>query len=123
MDIYEKLRASGAEVKTDPKTGILIISFSSTELTNSQLSLLRPLDNKYLLAFYGCDFTNCDISILKDFEISNIAIIYSKLTNKEMEEFLRIKKLRKIKIFDTHVTEDFIRSVQDSYPHVEIKLS
>ncbi|PUA30182.1 MAG: hypothetical protein B0W54_06620 [Cellvibrio sp. 79] len=122
MNAYEELRLHGAEIKNEKKTGTLIVGFSSQKLTNAQLRLLKKLDGEFLLAFYGCDFTECDLSILEDSEISNVAVIYSRFTDKEMNDFVKVRKLKKMKIFDTQVTKGALNDILHVNPNLDVKL-
>lgn len=115
----ETLKENGAEVKHD-KNGQLIIRFSSQQLSDSQLLLLRELTEKCLVAFYGCDFSNCDLNILKDSTLMQIAIIYSNFTDENLREIVQNKSLRLLKLFDTKVSEGLVKQISSEMGELKI---
>lgn len=120
MGIYESLTLHGAEIKKEKKTGMLIVGFSSQQLNNVQLELVKRIEDDVLLAFYGCDLTHCDLSILESSVIPNVAVIYSTFTDQELNALIQMRNLKKLKIFDTQVTNMNIEKIKHSMPALEL---
>ncbi|MGK0173917.1 MAG: hypothetical protein ACI9AT_000279 [Ulvibacter sp.] len=122
MSSFEALQAIGAEIKRD-KNNQLIIGFTSQSISDEQLSLLTNLDANCLLAFYSCDFSNCNLSILKRSNHKKIAIIYSQFTDTHLRDICEIKSLRWLKLFDTKVSSEAVEAALIAQDDLEIILN
>lgn len=119
MEKIDKFDIAGAEIKLEEKSNTLIVGFSSQEITNSQLFQVLAANEDFFLTFYGCDPTNSDLSIITNSKISKIAIIYSKLTNKQLEIIVKMKNINKIKLFDTQISKNEIEAIKKNNPEID----
>ncbi|WP_347331537.1 hypothetical protein [Marinimicrobium locisalis] len=122
MSNFEALKSIGAEVKRD-KNNQLIIGFTSQKITNEQLNLLSGVNEDCLLAFYSCDFSSCDLCLLKTSSFRKIAVIYCRFDNDQLCDICEIPSLNWLKIFDTKVTNEAVEKILMKKNNLQIKLN
>jgi hypothetical protein len=122
MSKFEALKTIGAEIKRD-KTGQLIIGFTSQKMSNEQLDLLKNVSDDCLLAFYSCDFSRCDLSLLKKSNFKRIALIYCQFEDKNLYDICEIPSLGWLKLFDTQVTNEAVEKILLTKTNLKIMLN
>lgn len=119
MITTDEFKQLGIEIKKD-KYGNSIIGVSSQKISNEQLQLLTKASEDFLLAFYGCDFSECDLKILGNSKFKKVAIIYSNICDRQLPHICAIKSLSWLKIFDTKITPDGIKKHLINNSKIEI---
>lgn len=121
MSVFEDLKSNGAEVKTDKKNQ-LVVGFTSQIISNNQLFLMNKIEEDCVLAFYGCDFSCCDLALIIGSKIEKIAIFYSKFSDRDLLKLSASENLKFLKLFDTQVTDETLKQVRRDNGGIEFYL-
>ncbi len=119
MSNIENIEIAGAEIKRD-KNNQIVIGFSSQSISDEQLSALNTLNEDCLLAFYSCNFSNCNLEILKNSNFSRITLIYCQFGNNNFYQICELPKLTWLKLFDTQVTSEAVEKIQEIKSNLRI---
>lgn len=119
MQKVDQHQIEGAEIKREDG-GTLIVGFSSQKIRNEQLASLKAVKEDYFLAFYGCDFSKCNLALLAQIDVKQIGVFYSKFDDKDLNKIANSRSLELLKLHDTKVTPDFIKNMQELHPHLKI---
>ena len=122
MSNFDALKAIGAEVKKD-KNNRLLVGFYHQNVSNEQLNLLNKVNDDCLLAFYGCDFSECDLKMLKHASFKRIGLIYCKFENNHLHDICEMPSLNWLNLVDTQVTNDAEEKMLLNKPNLVIKLN
>ena len=117
----EKLKIFGGILKKDNDQKD-IIAFGSCTINQNTLNFISSLNSLSGLMFYYCSFDKIDFSVLKDNNIKKITILHGNCKNIDINQFIKIPSLKKLKLHDTTITKDEISNFLSKSHHITLSL-
>ena len=115
----EKLKAFGGVLKKN-KEQKDIVAFGSCTINQNTLNFLSSLDSLSGILFYYCSFDKIDFSILKNNNIEQITVLHGNCKNLDINQFINITSLKKLKLHDTKITENEINNFLSKSHHITL---
>jgi len=119
MQEVRQYHIKGAEIKRE-KSGHLIVGFSSQVMADEQLIALKDIEEKFFLAFYGCDLSRRNLEILVQLGVLELGVFHSSFSDADLTVLSQSNTLEHVKLHDTLVTQACIDEIKKQRPQLRI---